>query len=177
MPVPGGARPADDQLTEQRIQLEPPGPDRLFQLESEDALKERMRQEALQRVPAERIVFPDEPILSRDTYLGRNWSQRTLYVEPNYLCYKRLYFEQKNSERYGWDLGPVSTALAPAKFFADVVTLPYHWASDPFRHCECSAGYCLPGDSVPLLLYPPELSASGAVAQTASVLALLAIFP
>ena len=55
--------------------------------------------------------------------------------------------------------------------------LPYHMATDPCRKCECSAGYCLPGDPVPLLCYPPQLSLTGAVAEAATIAALFAIFP
>jgi hypothetical protein len=179
--APQGANPTpgyvEEKAAEQTIQLEPPGPDRLFRLESEDALKERWRQELLSTRPGDRQIYPDEPILTRDSYFGRSWPQRTLFVEPNYLCYTRLLFEQTNMERYGWDLGPVGTGLSPLLFFADVATLPYHAFTDPFRCCECNAGYCLPGDPVPLLLYPPQLSSSGAFAETATVLALLAIFP
>jgi hypothetical protein len=176
-PAGPGVSAFEEKAAIQTIQLEPPGPDRLFRLESEDALKERWRQELKDTRPGDHQIYPDEPILTRDTYFGRSWQARTLYVEPNYLCYNRLLFEQINAERYGWDLGPVSTAVSPMLFFADVVTLPYHAFTDPFRCCECNAGYCLPGDPVPLLLYPPQLSAPGAVAETATILALLAIFP
>jgi len=80
-------------------------------------------------------------------------------------------------ERYDWDLGPVSVPLSVLCFYADLVALPYHAFTDPLRCCECNAGYCLPGDPVPLLLYPPQLSASGAVAETAALITLLALFP
>jgi hypothetical protein len=159
-----------------QIQLEPPGPDRLFRVESDRDLYERMRQEAKAKNPLERIVFPAEPILSRDAYYGRAWPQRDLQVEPNFVCYDPLLFEQKNAERYGWDLGILHPILSAGEFFADIVTLPYHIAMDPCRK-ECSAGYCLPGDPTPLLLYPPELSLTGAVGEAGTILALIAIFP
>ena len=93
------------------------------------------------------------------------------------MAHKRLMFEQINYERYGWDLGIVDPPLSAAKFFADVVMLPYHAYTDPFRHFDTGAGYCLPGDPVPLLIYPPELSATGALAETAAVLTVFAVFP
>jgi hypothetical protein len=161
----------------QPIQLEPPGPERLFRLESEDALKERWRQELKTLRPGDRQIYPDEPILTREAYFGRNWQQRACLVEPNYLCYKRLLFEQMNMERYDWDLGPLSVALSPLAFYLDVATVPYHAFTDPFRCCECNAGYCLPGDPVPLRLYPPQLSGTGALAETAALVTLLAVFP
>jgi hypothetical protein len=176
--VPGpGASYVEEKAAEQTIQLEPPGSDRLFRLESEDALKERWRQELKNTRPGDRQIYPDEPILTREKYYGRNWQARTCYVEPNYLCYKRLLFEQTNFERYGWDLGPLTVPASVLAFYGDTIALPYHAFTDPFRCCECNAGYCLPGDPVPLLLYPPQLSGSGAIAETAAVLTLLAIFP
>jgi hypothetical protein len=176
--IPGpGVSPYEEKQAEQTIQLEPPGPERLFRLEGEDALKERWRQELWTTSPGKSQIYPDEPILTREKYFGRSWPTRTLYVEPNYLCYKRLLFEQPNFERYGWDLGPLTVPLSGLAFYGDVVTLPYHAFTDPFRHCECNAGYCLPGDPVPLLLYPPQLSTAGGVAETATILTLLAIFP
>lgn len=180
-PPPGrDLAPAQDEtlLEEDLVQLEPPGPHRLFgRLDSEDALQERLRQQARQRSTPERITFPDEPVVSRESYAGRHWEPQELLAEPNNVCYGRLFFEQKNFERYGWDLYLLSPFLSAGTFFFDVATLPYHCATEPFRKCECSAGYCLPGDPVPLLLYPPELSVTGALAEAATVVGLAAIFP
>lgn len=173
---PVGVAP-DSAAQDYQIPLDPPGSDRLFRLESESQLQERMRQEARNRYPMERIVFPDEPILAKDSYAGRSWPHQGKLVEPNFVCYGRLIFEQKNMERYGWDLGPLSLVASPLTFFKDVVCAPYRGLSDPCRHHECNTGYCLPGDPVPLLIYPPGLSATGTFAEAASIVAVLAIFP
>jgi hypothetical protein len=98
-------------------------------------------------------------------------------VEPNYVCYGRLYFEQINSERYGWDFGAMDPLLSVGKFYLDVATLPYHAFTRPCDKCECSAGYCLPGDPVPLYLYPPGASLTAAAAEAGAVVAGLALFP
>jgi hypothetical protein len=172
---PGGA--AAEEAPGYQVQLEPPGPQRLFQLESEAQLRERMRQEARERTPPERITFPEEPVVSRETYKGRQWPPSQVVVEPNYVCHRRLLFEQRNAERYGWDLGPAHPFFSTAVFVKDVVTLPFHLGSYPCRKYECSAGLCLPGDPVPFLFYPPELTLTGLVAQAAVVGGLLAIFP
>jgi hypothetical protein len=171
-----GERPVEV-LTEYTVSLEPPGRETLFRLESQAAFFERLRQEALNRVPPERIEFPPEPVLSKDVYLGRSWPQRKLTVEPNYVCYGKLLFEDKNAERYGWDLGVLQPFVSAGLFFFDVGTLPYHCATDPLRRYECSAGYCLPGDPVPYSLYPVNLSVSGAVAEVGVGATLFAIFP
>src|SRR5262249_35277064 len=148
----------DEMTQEYSIQLEPPGPQELFRIDSEAALMERRRQKAGERLPAERIEFPVEPIVGgRGPYVQRAFAPSTMLVEPYYVCYGRLFFEDKNTERYGWDLGPIQPILSFAEFYKDLVFLPYHAFTNPCRWYECSAGYCLPGDPVPLLIYPPQL--------------------
>jgi hypothetical protein len=164
-------------LNQYNIQLEPPGPHRLFRLESEESLQNRMRQEGRQRYPEERVIFPEEPLLSKVAYAGRAWGPQYRFAEPNYVCYSRLYFEQPNFERYGWDLGAITPMVSAGKAFADMALLPYHFGTDPCHRYDCSAGWCLPGDPVPLLLYPPEQSVTGYVSEAGAALALLAIFP
>jgi hypothetical protein len=172
------ARVPADESQEYQVQLEPPGRLRLFgHLDSEAALLERMRQEARERPTPERLAFPEEPVLSTQRYApGRKWPRLVEVVEPNYVCYGKLLFEEKNSERYGWDLGFVQPFLSAGVFFWDVVTLPYHLGTAPGR-MECSAGYRLPGDPVPYLLYPPELSLTGAISEAGGVLFVYGVFP
>jgi hypothetical protein len=181
VPGPGMiARPGEEDQTYQ-VQLEPPGPLRLFRLESEKAMLERMRQEVRERtppgLPPERLIFPEEHPLTNQRYAGRFFPPGNLPVEPIYLCYRRLYFEQKNFERGGWDLGPLTALLSTGAFYWDLATLPYHIGTAPCQQFDCSAGYCLPGEPVPLLLYPPEISLTGLVLEAGTVTALFAIFP
>lgn len=176
--APRGRRPGDEEgLGSPGIQLETPGRDVVFRRESESRLQERMRQERRDRDSQEHLDFPPEPVLSRESYSGRQFSPMTEPVEPQYVCYGRLYFEQINSERYTWDLGFIHPFVSAGRFFWDVAVLPYKLGTDPCRHFECSAGYCLPGDPVPLLLYPPELSLTGAIFEAGTIVALYAIFP
>jgi hypothetical protein len=157
------------------IQLEFPSPSRITRLESEAALKERMRNEF--RRTGERIVFPEEPVLSKEPYQGRHWPQMVERVEPNYVCYGRLLFEQTNTDRYGWSMGILQPVISSLQFYTDVFLLPYKLGTRPCDHTECSAGRCLPGDPVPLALYPPQLSVTGLLAQTGAVAAGFFIFP
>lgn len=160
------------------IHLDPPGSQRLFgTLESEGRLQARMKQEYRERTPSERIVFPEEAVVSREVYQGRHFPPANVVVEPCYTCYGKLLFEQRNAERYGWDFGPFHPMISTGIFFWDLAWAPYHLASQPCRKYECSAGLCLPGDPVPLLLYPPEKSGSGWVAQVTAVAAICLIFP
>ncbi len=176
----GVAGPGEEESAFQ-IQLEPPGLERLGRVESEADFQERIRQEARTRPshdrPVERVDFPTEPVLARGAFQGRTFPSLQEVVEPHYVCYNRLLFEEKNSERYGWDLGPIQPFVSAGAFFWDVATLPYHLGTAPCRKYECSAGYCLPGDPVPYLIYPPELSLTGLAAETTTVISLLYIFP
>jgi len=171
-PGPGG-----DVSTTFRVPLDLPGPQELFRLDSEATVFARMKQEARAKTPPERITFPEEPILSRRPYYGRAWPLSKMFVEPHYLCHKRLLFEQINQERYGWDLGIFGPVISTGVIFKDWLLLPYHLGTQPCRHFECNAGNCLPGDPVPLLLYPPELSVTGALAEGAAIATLIVVFP
>lgn len=177
MQVPIDLRTPGDEPSEYKIQLEPPGSDRLFRLESEDALKERMRQEARERAVLERIQFPDEPVLSKQRFVGRHFDQITKRVEPPYVCHRKLLFEEVNAERYGWDFGVLQPFLSATVFYYDVATAPYKLFTRPCQRFDCSAGKCLPGDPVPYLIFPTELSATGFTAELGAILGLVAMFP
>jgi hypothetical protein len=123
------------------------------------------------------ITLPSYPPVPPPEYPGRFWPPLVETVEPAYLCYGRLYFEQINSERYGWDLGPLHPLISAGIFYSDVATLPYHAATDPLRRCECNTGYALPGDPMPLLSYLPEPSLTGALAEATAIGLLFVIFP
>jgi hypothetical protein len=159
------------------IQVDPPGPQRLFRLDTESELLERVRQTGRQLRQQDADVFPVEEPVATEPYPGRYWPESFKYAEPGYVCYQRLLFEQRNYERWGWDLGIVTPFTSLGEFFFDFVTLPYHVASRPHCKADCSSGYCLPGDPVPFLLYPPEISATGTLAEAAVVAAMFAIFP
>ena len=168
---------ADVSAGEYQFLVTPPGADRLFQLEPESGFQARLQNEWRDNGHKDRLVFPDEPVISKNVYAGRAWPEYSLVVEPNFVAHKRLLFQQINSERYGWDLGIIDPPLEAGLFMADVALLPYHAFTDPFRCCSTGAGYCLPGDPVPYLLYPPEYSLTGAVAEAGAIGAVLAIFP
>src|SRR5262245_45777265 len=100
-----------------------------------------------------------------------------MVVEPPYLCHRPRPFEQLSAEPYGWHSSISGPAISTIVFFKDFLLLPYHLGTQPCRHYECSAGKCLPGDPVPLLLYPPELSITGALAEGAAIAVLEVMFP
>ena len=64
------------------------------------------------------------------------------------MSFSRLYFEQKNFERHGWDLGYITPFVCAGSFFWDTALLPYHMGVQPFRKFDtapasaCQATRC-----------------------------------
>src|SRR5262249_45231700 len=91
-----------------------PGPKELFRLESEEAMRERIRREYKEK----KLQFPDSTIvLSKTPFMARLWDPLAEVVEPYYSVYRRLYFEQINAERYGWDFGYLHPLIAVGTFY------------------------------------------------------------
>ncbi len=161
-----------------KIQLEVPSIERVTQsVESDAQFRERLRQDGRERKIPESIEFPNDPIISTREYQLRKWTPMKLEVAPYYVCHGRLYFQQINAERYGWDFGVFAPLVSGSKFLYDFVTWPYHLAVEPCRRFDYNTGMCLPGDPVPLLLYPLHPNATGFVAEVGTVLTLVAVFP
>lgn len=167
----GAPEPSQREIAE-TLSFDLPGPEKLFRLRSDAALREQIRQEARSRNVKGKIEFPEDLVLTDDVYQGRMWPRLVEVVEPYYVCYRRTYFDQINFERYGWDFGIVQPVVCAGKFYWDVFWLPYHVGTEPLRHFECNRGYCLPGDPVPFALYPPQFSATGAALQVGAVTGL-----
>jgi hypothetical protein len=162
------------------IQLEPPGLERISRLDSDQKLQERIRQESIERgEKADEVRFPESPILSRDPYQSRYglWATRVMTVEPNFTNYHKLYFEDKNSERYGWELGLLQPVVSAAYFYKDLAVLPGKLANSICDCGESDAGLCLPGDPVPYMLYPPDLTLTATAAELGTIALLIAVFP
>jgi hypothetical protein len=164
------------------LSIRAPEPQQAFRLESEAQFTERLAREAAEgRTPlglTYKFALPSyPPVQPQVTWVPRVWEPLAEVVEPAYLCYGRLYFEQINAERYGWDLGPLHPLISAGIFFFDVGTFPYHAATEPLRCYECNPGYALPGDPMPLLLYPPNLNLPGVLAEAAAIGLMFVIFP
>jgi len=148
-----------------------PGPGRLYgPRESEAQWKERMRQEA-KNLGERKVFFPEPTVDSRQVYRPRRYDPSVCLVTNGYIVHERLLFEQVNLERYGWDLGVLTPVANVAAFYYDMVMLPYHCWSRPLDQMDSSAGKYLPGDNVPLLLYPESFSLTGLAGMAGTYLA------
>jgi hypothetical protein len=173
-----GTRPAAPDPYEAYIRLEPPGRERLFgSRDTERELEERMRQERRDSGIGDPIQFPEKPVLTEEPYRPRTFAPLIEFAEPPVVVYRRLYFEDKNSERYGWDLGPVQPLVSTLLFFKDTLLFPHNFASYPCRRFDTNAGQCRPGDPVPYIIYPPEFTGTGLLAEIGAVALLFYAVP
>jgi len=159
------------------VSKELPGLDRLTRRESEKELFNRIRQETRKRPGSERTLFPEEAPMAKEKYSPRQYSAGHITVEPAYVCHGRLIFEQPNFERYGYDLGFFQPAVSSLITMFDLATMPYQCCKRPFQQYDTSAGKCLPGDAIPMLLYPPEPSLTGLLGEGLVGVGLLFAFP
>jgi hypothetical protein len=171
------AKTSGDTEIDFQVRIALPSPDILFRRESEAQVFERIRQEAYARPGSTRVVFPEREPVSKEVYTGRNFKQMVQTIEPSYVAHRRMYFEQPNFDRQGWELGALTPALTTGKFFYDMVALPYHTWTEPLRHWDTSAGKCLPGDSTPFYCYPERFSVTGLVGQVGAVAGGILVFP
>lgn len=178
---PAAWQPGDkliDMSTDYGAIFEIPSAERLFRLESEQAYRERFKKEYKESKKRD-LEFPKEPELvpPGTTYAGRLWPVQTTDRVAAYVCYNPLYFEDLNSERYGWDAGIFQPLLSTGKFYVDLLKLPYEMGIQMPWHCEYNSGYCLPGDPVSYYLYYPRWSWKGAALQAGVVLGAVVAIP
>jgi hypothetical protein len=130
----------------------------------------------------EYLKFPPLPVLvppgvayQSKTYL---YEPRTVIAEPGYVVHRRLYWEERNGERTGWDLGPLSTLVATTHFYLDTLLWPAHvFGGACYGWWDTSAGKCLPGAPTPYLLYPPGLTLAGSVFEAGVITGFAFLFP
>jgi hypothetical protein len=98
-------------------------------------------------------------------------------LEPGYVVHRRLFFEEMNSERYGWELGMAQPFVSAAYFYKDVLLWPAHLTSNFKERFDTNAGKCLPGTPVAYYLYPPQITLTGLSWQTGAVLGIAFLLP
>jgi hypothetical protein len=165
--------------------------ERGLSFDGDEALYRRMVEEnyiiskrATPNIPAP--TAKDFVVPSKDPIVppGVTYTPRTLtappaqiVLEPGYVVHRKLLFEEKNSERYGWDLGIIQPVVSTAFFYKDTLLWPAHLASSWRERYETSAGKCPPGSPVPYYLYPEEISLFGGTVGTAVFVGSGFIFP
>ena len=120
-----------------RISTQPPSQDELFRLDTELQLRERILQEAQKAgVKLEMTEFgsvTQEPMPS-----GRDLPEQYSTYLPSTLCYGRLFFEQRASERFGRSVWGVQPAISVGRFYFDLACWPVRLATWPVRPMDCN---------------------------------------
>ncbi|MCC7476218.1 MAG: hypothetical protein IT425_12550 [Pirellulales bacterium] len=81
---------------------------------------------------------------------NRCWSILNYHWDATCLCYRPLYFEEINAERYGYVCGCcLQPAVSAAHFFGTVPLMPYYMAADCPCECNYALGHYRPGSCPP----------------------------
>ena len=102
---------------------------------------------------------------------------RQVLLEPGYVVHRRLFFEDNNAERYGWNLGIAQPIVSTVYFYKDVLLWPSNIASNLRERYDTNAGKFLPGSPVPYYLYPPEITLFGGTLGAAAIIGTVFLIP
>jgi hypothetical protein len=80
-----------------------------------------------------------------------HWPQTNALWDSPAFCFKPLYFEQTNLERYGIGYpSPTNALVSGSRFFADAALFPIKALRQPPHSCQCTLGHRRPGDCNPI---------------------------
>lgn len=116
------------------VGLTPPTRDQLFRVQSEQALKERLRQE-LPKV--KKVEFPKDASRPEVPAEVTPFPEHVVSPIAGHVCYRPLYFEDKRTERFGQYVPCVQPLLSAGRFYGDVVILPIRLLKSPPWTFEC----------------------------------------
>lgn len=187
MPIKRTSGTVDDD-SEPLANIDLPGPQRFFRRVSEQQFFERIAQEAKKQPGGRRAIFPEEPVISKETLTRvpdirwdptrrQPFPRMVELVEPGYVLHRRILFEQPNFERAGYDFGVLQPAICVGVYFYDLALLPYHACSDLQSQWDTDVGKCMPGDPSPLLIPRERFSVTGLVGQASVIMGGLYLFP
>lgn len=157
-----------------------PSRTQLFRLDSDAVLNDRIRTDLGPEKSGDKFPTAQPLVPAQTKYEPKtvNYSPSVLLREPNYVVHRRLYFEEMNGERAGWDAGPAQGLISSYYFYRDVVLFPCKFASGCRTPYDASSGKCMPGDPTPYYCYPPsDLTLFGGTAGAAFITGVAFIFP
>lgn len=122
--------------------------------------------------------FPERCPLPEDDYLRKAPTPITFTWKASSLCYKPLYFEDVQLERYGHYCHPLLVPFTSrARFLLTIPVLPYLMGVYPPNECIYDLGHYRPGDCAPHMLQPIPISLRGGLIQAGAVVGAAAIIP
>lgn len=94
------------------------------------------------------------------------------------LCYKPLYFEDVQLERYGHYCNPwLQPFISRARFLVTIPCLPYLIGVDPPNQCIYDLGYYRPGNCAPSMMQPIPISLRGGLLEAGAIVGTAAVIP
>ena len=122
--------------------------------------------------------FPESCPLPDEDFQRKCPTPITFTWKASNLCYKPLYFEDVQLERYGHYCHPLlQPALSRVRFWLTIPCLPYLIGVDPPNQCVYDLGYYRPGNCAPSMIEPIPISLRGAVLEAGAVVGLCAALP
>lgn len=161
-----------------------PSRQRVFELRNDQELEARIIQELNKALTPEEsrdsrfdMIKPLTPpgVVYRPKTL--NYPPVKLGIEPGYVVHRRLYFEEQNTERHGWNAGAMQPVISSLYFYRDVLLWPARLASNPHERYDTNLGKGLPGSPVPYYLYPMQIDLYGALFGAGFYTGMGFIFP
>jgi hypothetical protein len=134
----GTGRRAGDAAPETAIKIKTTAPsmEELFRLDTEQAFRERIRQESARfsdKVKIPELRLPALSPLPRT----RGWNDQYETLEPDRLCFGRQFFLTRSDERYGRSLGPLQPLVSTSWFSFDLAKMPIATLTHPFTFYQC----------------------------------------
>jgi hypothetical protein len=161
-----------------------PTRERIFQFLDDKDLEARILKELKKNQTPEEFRESQFDVIPPLTPPGTKYLPKTasypplkLGIEPGYVVHRRLYFEELNSERFGWNAGVMQPVISSLYFYRDVLLWPARLASNPHEHYDTNLGKCLPGSPVPYYLYPLQIDIYGALFGAGFYTGMGIIFP
>jgi hypothetical protein len=93
------------------------------------------------------------------------------------FCYRPLYFEEVNLERYGYDWGILQPAVSTLRFYGNAAVLPYRLTTQRSSFCTYHHHDDRPGGPAPRECRRPQLRLDAATVQAAAVVGLIFLIP
>lgn len=116
--------------------------------------------------------LPDEP------YQRKAPTPITFTWKASSLCYKPLYFEDVQLERYGhYRSELLQPFVSRIRFWATIPCLPYLMGVYPPNECQYDLGYYRPGNCAPSMIEPVPISLRGGLIEAGVITGVAAIIP
>ena len=90
-------------------------------------------------------VYRDQPPFPHDPTTNGPWFSDAAYGPQLNFCYRPLYFEEPNLERYGRTAGLLQPLISAGNFFGNVAVLPYRLVAQRPGYCTYHEHLFRPG--------------------------------